>query len=397
MKRIHILTLLSAWSALGGLTSCEDSSGKEATMETTKTAPATTNTDLVRLTPTQLKTVNVDMVTFEERALKPIIHANGVIKLLPDSKAEVSSHIEGKIDQIYVREGQSVRKGQPIVRLSSFQLLELQNDYAAAHADVEFLEAEYKRQDELRKSNIGVLAQYQSADSKLKAARAREMALKDKLQMIGIGTANIIHQRQVSLTSGLVIRAPIDGYVSKFYENIGSLVQPQTLLAEIINPNRIEANVFVYEKDADYIREGQPIELRFVNRSIAPVHGKVVYIARSVNDENRAITLHVNFNRPKNELIAADMNVQARIIGAGEHISHQTLPRTALLDDGDGKFIFVTNQPNSDTITFRKQKVEVTSQGDQYIEVKPVGKLPANVKVANNNVLALEAERKKNE
>src|SRR5919199_5044629 len=397
MKRIHILTLLSAWSALGGLTSCEDSSGKEATTETTKTAPATTNTDLVRLTPTQLKTVNVDMVTFEERALKPIIHANGVIKLLPDSKAEVSSHIEGKIDQIYVREGQSVRKGQPIVRLSSFQLLELQNDYAAAHADVEFLEAEYKRQDELRKSNIGVLAQYQSADSKLKAARAREMALKDKLQMIGIGTANIIHQRQVSLTSGLVIRAPIDGYVSKFYENIGSLVQPQTLLAEIINPNRIEANVFVYEKEADYIREGQPIELRFVNRSIAPVHGKVVYIARSVNDENRAITLHVNFNRPKNELIAADMNVQARIIGAGEHISHQTLPRTALLDDGDGKFIFVTNQPNSDTITFRKQKVEVTSQGDQYIEVKPVGKLPANVKVANNNVLALEAERKKNE
>lgn len=187
MKRNPIIIYIGFLPLLGGLTSCGDSDGKDQATESKKTT-VVTSTDTVRLTANQLKTVNIDLVDFEKRALKPIIYANGVIRLLPDSRAEVSSHIAGKIDRIFVREGQPVRKGQPIVRLSSFELLELQNDYAAAHADVEFLEAEYKRQDELRKSNIGVLAQFQSADAKLKAARARELALKDKLTIIGVST-----------------------------------------------------------------------------------------------------------------------------------------------------------------------------------------------------------------
>lgn len=398
MKPIHIFSLLGSLLSLGGLTSCGDSNGKDQPAETVKKASTVSSADTVRLTMNQLKTVDVDLVSFEKRALKPIIYANGVLRLLPDSRAEVSSHITGKIEQIFVREGQPVHKGQAIARLSSFELLELQNDYAAAHADVEFLEAEFKRQDELRKSNIGVLAQYQSADAKLKSARARELALKDKLRIIGVSTDKILNNRQVSLTSGLVIHSPIDGYISRFHENLGAQVEPQTLLAEIINPNRIEANIYVYEKDADYVREGQEVELRFVNRSIHAVKGRIAYIARSVNDENRAITLHVNFARPKGELLAADMNVQARIIGIGERTSDQTLPRTALLDDGDGKFIFVTDRATTDTIPFRKQKVEITNQGDQFVEVRPVGKLPTSgLKVANKNVLALEAERKKNE
>lgn len=393
---------------MAGLSACSDSNSKDTSEKESGRETATNDSpggpaakassgsaDTVRLTPRQLGLVNVDMISYKEQPLKPVILANGVLALLPDSRAEVSSHIEGKINKIYVREGQRVSAGQPIVQLASFQLLELQNQYAEAHSEAEFLLAEYNRQNELRKSNIGVLSQYQSADAKLKAARAREMSLRDKLRLIGVSTNGI--GKGGSMTATLIIRSPINGYISEFHENIGALVQPQTLLAEIINPDRIEANVFVYEKDADFVREGQTIDLSFVNRSLPTVKGTVAYISRAVDDENNAITLHVNFARPKGEMLAADMSVQARIVGTGEYVSKTAVPRTAILDDGEGKFMFVTSRSTADTIPFRKQKVEITRQGDQYVEVKPLGKLPADIKIANNNVLALEAERKKGE
>jgi len=391
---IRNLTPLLLFPALAwGLYACSTSNGKDAA-QVTKGQPV--SVDSIRLTPGQLSSANVSLVGFESRALKPIIHANGIVTLLPDSKAEVSSHIEGKIEQIYVREGQSVRAGQPLARISSFQLLELQNDYAAAHSEVEFLEAEYNRQDELRKSNIGVLADFQSVDAKLKAALARERALKSKLDLIGIPTEKLIRTKDVRMTATLVVRSPIDGFIYKFHEHIGSLVQPQTLLAEVINPNKVQADVFIYEKDADYIQEGQAAELTFLNRSIPPVTGKVAYISRSIDDENRAITLHVTFQRPKtSELLLADMSVQARLVGTSHRSSPNTLPRTAILDDGEAKFIFLTSRWQTDTIPFRKQKVEIVNQGEDYVEVKPVGRIPAGVKIATNNILALEAERKK--
>ncbi|WP_266367371.1 efflux RND transporter periplasmic adaptor subunit [Tellurirhabdus rosea] len=393
----YLILFLSAAAVLTGLNACHDSNGKDTEEPAAASANAANAVvDVIRLTPRQLESANVNLVQFEDRTLQPIIYANGVITLLPDSKAEVSSHIDGKIEQIFVREGQSVKKGQPLARISSFQLLELQNDYAAAHSEVEYLEVEYKRQDELRKSNIGVLADYQSVDAKLKAALARERALKNKLDIIGVPTASLIRTKDVRMTSSLVVRSPIDGFIFKFHENIGSTVQPETLLAEVINPNRTQADIYVYEKDADYVREGQPVELRFVNHSSAPVRGKVAYISRSLDAENRAITLHVTYERPKtSNLMLADMNVQARLIGVGTRTSQNTLPRTAILDDGEAKFIFLTSRWENDTIPLKKQKVEIVSQGESFVEVRPVGKVPAAVKVANNNVLALEAERKK--
>jgi RND family efflux transporter MFP subunit len=383
-----ILVLLAALSGCQG--SAESKEGEAA-----KKTPVKRDVNRLSLTKSQLNTVGVDLVSLESRVLEPIIYANGVITLLPDSKAEVSSHISGKIEQIYVREGQGVRKGQPLVRLSSFALLELENDYAAAASDAEFLQAEFKRQDELRRSNIGVLADYQAIDAKLKAAIARRTVLKSKLNLLGVKAGLALEGHP---TNTVIIRSPIDGFVYKFLENIGATVQPETLLAEVIDANRVQADVFVYEKDANYVREGQAVELSFVNHTLAPVKGTVKYISRSIDNENGAITLHVVFERPKNSpMLLADMTVQARLVGSGKRESKNTLPRTAILDDGTDKFVFATNEAKGDTMTFHRVKVELLSQGEKYVEVRPVDNLTSSMKIANNNVLALEAERKKNE
>lgn len=60
--------------------------------------------------------------------------------------------------------------------------------------------------------------------------------------------------------------------------------------------------------------------------------------------------------------------------------------------------MFVTIQADTDTIALRGQKIEISNQGDQFVEVRSVGnRSESGVRVANTSVLALEAERRNNE
>ncbi len=379
------------------LSSCSESEAESKEKEEGKREVAK-SADSLNLSLQQLQSVNVELVGFEDRQLRPVINANGKIKILPDSKSEVHSEVEGHVDAIYVREGQFVKKGQPLLKLTSMEFLELQNQYIAAKSEADFLEIEFKRQTELKKSNVGVLADFQATESKLNAAIGKEKALKAKLGLLSFNTDQLSNIRKAEISPVVIIRAPISGSVFKVHQNLGKLANPIDPLVDIISTEQLQAQVYVYEKDVDMIQEGQPVELTFPSQSIPAVQGKVASVARALDMENGAITLYVNFKRPQTkETIFSDMNVRARVVGSTETKSSNTLPRTAILDDGEGLYIFATSQPNASKIPLRKTKVEIEREGDEYVQVKILEKMPSGMKVANKNILALEAERKKNE
>lgn len=391
---MYVLTaLLSALL----LTNCGGEEATETNDTTAQPAPPQ-NADTLRLSAKQLESVNVELIGFENRPLRPVINANGRVSLLPDSKAGVHTEIEGHIDAIYVREGQFVKKGQVLAKLTSMEFLELQNQYLSAKSEADFLDVEFHRQEELKKSNIGVLAEYQSTEAKRNAALARIQALKAKLNLLGTPTAPLDNPRTAKVSPAVYLKAPIGGSVYRVYKNLGMALMPSETLVEIINPEKFEAKVFVYENDADLIREGQAVELSFANESIPPVTGRVAYISRSLDTENRTITLHVNFKLPgAQQKLLSEMNVRAKIVGVTERSSPSTLPRTAILTDGEASYIFATTNPTADRIPLRKFKVEIENEGEDFVQVGVLEKLPTTAKVANKNILALEAERKKNE
>ncbi|WP_420155436.1 efflux RND transporter periplasmic adaptor subunit [Siphonobacter sp.] len=390
------LPLLALLGLSGFLTSCSDSDAESKAEE--KPAQVSVSADSLQLSMKQLESVNVDLTGFEDRQLRPVINANGKIKLFPDSRSEVHSEVEGHVDQIYVREGQFVKKGQPLMKLTSGEFLELKNQYITAKSEADFLEIEFNRQAELRKSNVGVLADYQATEAKLNAAIGREKAFKAKLALLDFNATQLNDIRKAVVSPELIIRAPISGSIYKVHQNLGKLATPTDPLVDILNTEQLQANVYVYEKDAELIQVGQKVELTFPNSEIGAVQGTVASVARALDAENGAITLYVNFKRPHtNDIIFSDMNVRAKIVGASERKSSNTLPRTAILDDGEGTYIFGTSQPQAAKIPLRKLKVEIQNEGEDYVQVKVLEKVPNTIKVAYKNILALEAERKKNE
>ncbi|MFN7312858.1 MAG: efflux RND transporter periplasmic adaptor subunit [Bacteroidota bacterium] len=365
--------------------------------ENNANTPAKKDYDSIALTQQQLKGVNVTFVQFTQRLIKPIIHANGAIRLLPESKAEVSSHINGKIDRIFVREGMYVNKNQALLSISSFDLLELQNEYVSAKNEAEFQRVEFERQGELKKRNMGVLADYQAAKAKYQSAIIKEKTLQQKLEMLGIDTRAFADLTNPHIQKTITIKAPFSGYMNKLNVHAGSLVQPETILAEIIDPKQLQAEVYVYEKDAELIKEGLPVTLNFVQNGIAPVQGKVLFVSRALDPTNKTITLHVQFAQPQHEEIHADMNVKAVITGQAGSVAEMAIPATTLYDDGEHKYIFVAMNPKNEKVQMKKFRVEVLKEDEGYAVIKSIQKLPKDCWIADYNVLAIEAERKKNE
>lgn len=395
MKKTFLPVLIALALAGTVLSGCSES---EATENTEDRKEVRVSADSLRLSLQQLESVNVNLVSFEERQLRPVINASGKIKLLPDGRSEVHSEVEGHVDAIYIREGQFVTKGQPLLKLTSMEFLELQNQYISARSEADFLEIEYKRQEELKKSNVGVLAEYQSTEAKLNAALGRVKALKAKLSLLNFDANQLNNVRKAEISPVVIVRAPISGSVLKVFQNLGKLANPTDPLVEIISTEQLQANIYVYEKDAELVQVGQKVDISFPNEAIPMVQGTVASVSRSLDTENGAITLYVNFKRPKsNEIIFSEMNVRARIVGSTEKNSPNTLPRTAILNDGEANYIFGTSEPDAAKIPLRKLKVEVENEGEDYVQVKVLEKVPAGIKVANKNILALEAERKKNE
>jgi cobalt-zinc-cadmium efflux system membrane fusion protein len=353
--------------------------------------------DSIALTQQQLKGVNVNFVKFTQRLISPIIHANGAIRLLPESKAEVSSHISGKIDRIFVREGMYVTKNQALLSISSFELLELQNEYVSAKNEAEFQRVEFERQGELKKRNMGILADYQAVKAKYQSAIIKEKTLHQKLEILGIDTKAFIDLTNPHIQKTIIIKAPFSGYMNKLNVHAGSLVQTETILAEIIDPNQLQAEVYVYEKDAELVKEGLPVTLNFVQKGIAPIKGKVLYVSRALDPNNKTITLHVHFAQPQHKEIHADMNVKAVITGQAGNLPEMAIPATSLYDDGEHKYLFVANNPKSQVVQMKKFRIEVLKEDEDFVVVKSIQKLPEDCWIADHNVLAIEAERKKNE
>ena len=381
-KNILIILLIPAFLA------CNKHAGKKV---------ASLSSDgSIKLTSEQLSNMDIKMIKPDFRALQTFLQFIGKIKSLPNFSATVSSNIDGKVEKVFVREGDYVKKGQPILTLNSMHLIELQDEYLSAKSEVDFMEIEDARQQELKKNNIGALSELQIVEAKYKVAISKEKSIRAKLELLGINLNKLNNSRNPDITSELVIKSPIDGFIHSFPVSVGMLANPETPLAEIINNAQLNAEIYVYDKDIDMIKEGQKVMIDFVNHSFENVEGTVISIDRVINDETKAITVHVMFQAPDKTLILPDMTIKAILERQKHLLPAYVVPNAALLIEEDQTYVYTsTSDIDGDTITLKKTKVTTDDRNENETEIEFANKMPARFYVASANASMLEVERRK--
>jgi RND family efflux transporter MFP subunit len=223
--------------------------------------------------------------------------------VLPGQSLELAPEIAGAIEQVYVREGDRVRRGQTLAVLGAAQdrqeLEFAEVNLLAAKADVaksrlELADADNRLtsrlampdafpKEEIRRSEI----QKQMAEASLDAARARVAA-----QQVRIAQAR-------DRASKAEIRAPADGTIARRYVDPGALAGPGQPVVRLIGNSSAIVRFAVPPERASSLRTGvhvtiagdggsMPAVVEWVSPEVDPPSGMLIVVATL--DRTAAVT-----------------------------------------------------------------------------------------------------------
>lgn len=292
----------------------------------------------VALNESQYKTVGIETGFVENRNLNKVIKANGYTTVPPQNSAEVSTLIGGTVKDIFVLEGTYINKGKVLATIQNLEVIEMQEDYHSATANIEYLQLEYNRQKTLSDENVNPRKVFQEVKSKLAAERARAQAAKNKLDALHVSTKGS--------TSLVPIVAPISGYVGNIKIAKGAYAQTGITLFEVVDNSQMHLDLNVYEKDLGSISIGQVIDFVLTNQSNKSIKGKIFGINKSFSNESKTVAVHAKIESDDAKGLIPGMYVSANI-----NIINATvpaLPKDAVVRNADKYFVFVQEDDHKD-------------------------------------------------
>ncbi|HWN44771.1 MAG TPA: efflux RND transporter periplasmic adaptor subunit [Thermoanaerobaculia bacterium] len=214
--------------------------------------------------------------------------------VLPRQSVDVAPEIAGRIEQIHVREGDRVRRGQTVAVLG---LAEIQQEVTMTEANLRAVEAEVSRsrleladadnrlsrrlsfpeafpQEEMRQAEI----QKQMAQASLEAAQARASEQRAR-----------VAQARGKLARAAV-RAPADGTVARRYLEPGALAGPGQPIVRLISGVSLIVRFAAPPEQARSLSAGQPVlveigevdlpaRIEQVSPEVDPPSGMVILVA----------------------------------------------------------------------------------------------------------------------
>ncbi|NLL14810.1 MAG: efflux RND transporter periplasmic adaptor subunit [Fibrobacter sp.] len=219
--------------------------------------------------------------------LTSTVSAPGIVR--PLTEVQISSSINGIVQQLMVKEGQEVKKGDLLLQIdpSEFraQVRRAQAGLEVAQANLEQARSQWKRAEQLYKSNLISKQEYESARTNHLLSQAQ---LKESRANLDQTLEQLQKTRITSPIEGTVIQINIEPG-----ENVitGTLDNPGTKLMVIADLSRMEVESQVDEADIAKVNMGQravvEVEALPEKRFKGVVH-EVSYAAEDQNDEQDA-------------------------------------------------------------------------------------------------------------
>lgn len=298
--------------------------------------PIATVANEVTVTDEQFKSLGIVIGKPEQRSVSDQINANGMLDVPPQNLVTISAPLGGFVKKTELLQGMKVSKGQTIVVMEHPDYIQLQEDYLTTKGQLEFLELEYKRQEELAKENVNAAKALQQAKSNYFGAKARMQGLKAKLILSNINPAEI---ENGEIKSTISIPAPISGFVSQVNVNIGMHVSPTDIMFRIVDTDHLHAEAQVFEKDIPQLKIGQRVFVRLSNET-QEREAKVFLIGKEITPE-RTVRVHCHLEKKDDSLIPG-LFFSARIETNNKLVT--TLPSEAVVAFENKNYVFVQSE-----------------------------------------------------
>lgn len=188
-----------------------------------------------------------------------------------EAVAALKGETAGTVDEVLVRPGSRVSKGQPIVRLDPRPF-----DLAVREAEAALAEANIKFQGNLASDSI-LLGPGQEGERK-----------KNALALSGVPAAEVRLERARLDQERATITAPFDGVVDRVSIAAGERLSPGQDVATIVDVTHLRVEAQVLEHDLPYVKPGGEALISTPATQGAPVRGRITAVLPLVDSTSRA-------------------------------------------------------------------------------------------------------------
>ena len=258
----------------------------------------------------------------------------------------ILSEFQGSLKNLFVREGQLVKKGELLAEINDSGLKE-QLDQMLIQAN--YTKDNFDRVKRLWEKNIGSEMQFLKAKSDFETNNKMVEQIRDQL-------------------SKTKIYAPFDGEIDEIISNLGSNLVPGSPILRVVNLDIIYAEAQVPEKYVSSIELGTEalVSIPLLNKEVT---SKIVQSGNFINPNNRTFRVEAPVEN-KDKRIKQNLNARIKIKNYS-NIKALVVPLRVIREDASGRpFIYkLVETDKKDILLTVKIFVETGANNDEEIEI----------------------------
>lgn len=372
-QRLPQVAMLLATSLTLLLTACSSSA------PIAKTYDGTANPNLLKVPKEQAD--HIQVVTVEPTTWPRVLRLTGNVAYNSFLTTPVISQVSGPVSRIIVSPGQQVKKGQPMLYVSSPDYSQLRANYLKARDAHSLAHKNYIRSQDLFAHHAIAVRDLEAAESAEIQAQADLTAAEQSLKILGIPRPDTLIENPTSPEVPLL--APIDGEAVERLCSPGQVLQAgQTQCFTISNMSTVWIMANVYENQLAYVHVGDPVSVK-TDAYSDTFNGRISFMGAALDPTSRTLQARIDTKNPNGRL-KKDMYVTATVV-AGKITNALLVPDAAVLRNAENEpFVYVA--AGNDQFTRRPVKLGESSDGKTEI----VSGLQAGDRVAGDGSLFLQ-------
>ena len=264
------------------------------------------------------------------RTIVPQLHFSG--SLDPEWQAQVAAKVDGRLEKVYVHEGDHVEKGQVLAILEQMDtdanLLSAKGSYLDAQTSLRKAETDLARYEKLYATGAvsqQVVDDYRfardNAAAKLEAARGSLQGMESK-------------------AAGTVVTAPADGIVAKRFYQEGYYAKAGTPLFAIADISMLKTTIHIPEGQVTGVKVGNEADIALPAYPGKKLVGKITRIAPVADLPAHTFAAEVSVDNSEGLLAGVYANVS--LIGEPRE-QVLTIPMHAIVMRDDQQTVFVAD------------------------------------------------------
>lgn len=298
-------------------------------------------------------------------------------------KAAISSKATGRLQELFVIEGDKVKKGMIIGRIESndvqanlnqqkTQIAVLNASLSNAQAELEDAHSAYLRQQSLLQNKVGTQSEFDASQGRWKRALAQVSFAQAQInaQQAAIASAQV-------LVENTVIRAPFDGTVLSKNANVGEVITAlggaagsRGAVVTLADMSSLEVEADVSESSLSKILPNMPVEISVSAIADKKYKGYVNKIIPTADRGKGTVQIKIRFNEIDERVLpemGAKVNFLRQNIANEEQKPAKILiPTSSILTVNGKKTVFIVGAGSKAT----EQIIKTGAIFGEFTEVK---------------------------